>query len=65
MVRVIGWLTATVLVMAFGGGQDSIRRDLDAMADTEREFAKTATFKGWRDAFLEFFGDDAIALGRK
>ena len=35
------------------------------MADTEREFAKTATVKGWRDAFLDFFADDAIALGRE
>ena len=32
------------------------------MADTEREFAKTATVKGWRDAFLEFFADDAITF---
>ncbi len=36
--------------------------DLAAMADTEREFAKTATVKGWRDAFLDFFADDAIAF---
>ena len=32
------------------------------MADTEREFAKAATVKGWRDAFLEFFADDAITF---
>lgn len=65
MLRVTGWiLTATALITALGGAQNAIRRDLDAMADTEREFAKTATFKGWRDAFLEFFADDAIALGR-
>jgi ketosteroid isomerase-like protein len=40
----------------------AVPRDLAAMADTEREFAKTATVKGWRDAFLDFFADDAIAL---
>ena len=40
-------------------------RDLVAMADTERAFAKTATVKGWRDAFLEFFADDAMAFGRR
>ena len=66
MLRVTGWiLTATALVTALGGAQNTIRRDLDAMAETEREFAKTATFKGWRDAFLEFFADDAIAVGRE
>ena len=66
MVRGIGWvLTATALITALSGAQDGIRRDLDAMADTEREFAKTATFKGWRDAFLDFFADDAISVGKE
>lgn len=32
------------------------------MAETERGFARTAAVKGWRDAFLEFFADDAIAF---
>jgi ketosteroid isomerase-like protein len=32
------------------------------MADTERAFARAATVKGWRNAFLEFFADDAIAF---
>ena len=40
-------------------------RDLTAMADTERAFAKAATVKGWRDAFLEYFADDALAIGLK
>jgi len=35
---------------------------LVAMADTERAFAKAATVVGWRDAFLEYFADDAISL---
>ncbi len=43
-------------------GGDAIPPALAAMADTEREFARTATVKGWRDAFLDFFTDDAIAL---
>ena len=42
--------------------QLSIPPELEAMAATEREFAKAATAKGWRDAFLEFFADDAIAF---
>ena len=46
-------------------GQGVIPPDLAAMADTERQFAKTATSKGWRDAFLDFFADDAVALGRE
>jgi ketosteroid isomerase-like protein len=36
--------------------------DLMAMADTERAFAKRATVVGWRDAFLEFFADEAITF---
>jgi ketosteroid isomerase-like protein len=43
-------------------GQNEIPAALAAMADTEREFARTATVKGWRDAFLDFFADDAIAF---
>jgi len=36
--------------------------DLQALVDTERDFARTATVKGLRDSFLEYFADDAIAL---
>ena len=35
-------------------------RDYKKLA--ERAFAHTATLKGTRDAFLDFFADDAIAL---
>ena len=45
-----------------GTAQVAIPRDLAEMADTEREFARTATVKGWRDAFLEFFADDAVTF---
>ncbi|HET7217324.1 MAG TPA: DUF4440 domain-containing protein [Vicinamibacterales bacterium] len=51
-------LFVTVLVTA----QSGIPPALAAMAETEREFARTATVKGWRDAFLDFFADDAIAF---
>jgi ketosteroid isomerase-like protein len=54
----IAGLFVTALVTA----QSAIPPALAAMADTEREFAKTATVKGWRDAFLDFFADDAIAF---
>lgn len=60
------WFSCFVLaVSAFsvaGQTQNQIPADLAAMADTERAFAKAATVKGWRDAFLEFFADDAIAF---
>jgi ketosteroid isomerase-like protein len=50
--------SVTTLITA----QGPIPADLGAMAETEREFARTATIKGWRDAFLDFFADDAIAF---
>ena len=66
MVRAIGSIGCVMaLVTGLVTGQGVIPPDLAAMADTERQFAKTATVKGWRDAFLEFFADDALALGRE
>jgi ketosteroid isomerase-like protein len=53
---------ALACVTGFITAQGNIPAELAAMADTERAFAKAATIKGWRDAFLEFFADDAIAL---
>jgi len=58
-------IAAAALVTAFVTGQEVMPRELTAMADTERAFAKAATVKGWRDAFLEYFADDALALGLK
>ena len=54
--------TALLFVTAIVTAQPSMPPELLAMADTERAFAKTATVKGWRDAFLDFFADDAIAF---
>jgi ketosteroid isomerase-like protein len=67
MVRAIGSIgCAVALVVAsvteFMTAQGVIPQDLAAMAETEREFARAATVKGWRDAFLDFFADDAIAF---
>jgi ketosteroid isomerase-like protein len=42
--------------------QDAVTPELAALADAERAFAQAATQRGIRDAFLEFFADDAIAL---
>src|SRR5215216_718889 len=51
-----------VAVAATLTAQDAITPELAALADAERAFAQAATHKGIRDAFLEFFADDAIAL---
>lgn len=50
------------LAIVIGGAQGSseIPPALAAMADTERAFAAAARVKGIRDAFLEFFTDDAM-----
>jgi ketosteroid isomerase-like protein len=58
LIRLALLLLVTTLVTA----QENVPPTLVAMADTEREFARTATVKGWRDAFLDFFADDAVAF---
>lgn len=55
------WL-AVVLIALGAASQPAIPASMQAMADTERAFAKAATVKGVREAFLEFFADDSIAL---
>lgn len=52
----IGVMAAALLA------QEAIPPALTAMAETERDFARTAKVKGVRDSFLEFFAADAIAL---
>jgi ketosteroid isomerase-like protein len=56
--------TSILVIVAFVtvAVQSDIPPALASMADAEREFARTATVKGWRDAFLDFFADDAIAF---
>ena len=58
----VRWTLALVLTAAVIPIQSDIPIPLAAMAQTEREFAKAATVLGWRDAFLEYFGDDAITF---
>ena len=59
MLRFIPALVVAVAVLPI---QYDVPPALVAMADTERAFAKTATVVGWRDAFLEYFADEAISL---
>jgi ketosteroid isomerase-like protein len=65
MRRITSAAGVCVLVTAAFAAQsgDAIPPALAAMADTERAFAQAATVKGWRDAFLDFFADDAISFG--
>ena len=58
-------LLLAVMSAALGGHQtassgETIPPALAAMADTERQFAAAAQVKGIRDAFLEYFADDAM-----
>jgi ketosteroid isomerase-like protein len=57
------FVAAALFLTAGVAGQEAIPPALQAMADTEREFASAAKVKGVRDAFLEFFADDAISFG--
>ena len=61
MTRTLPAVLAVSLVAA-AVAQDIAPPALIALADAERAFARTATEKGVRDAFLEFFADDSIAL---
>jgi ketosteroid isomerase-like protein len=63
MFRTFAALAVALLsISGYVTAQNSVPPELAAMAETEREFARSASVKGWRDAFLEFFADDAIAL---
>jgi ketosteroid isomerase-like protein len=56
-------LLATVALGAvLTPGQEAVPPALLAMADTERQFAAAARVSGVRNAFLEFFADEAIAF---
>lgn len=52
----------SLVVLVPLAAQAELPASLREMADTEREFARTARVKGVRDAFLEFFADDSLAL---
>lgn len=62
MKRLLSAAATGLLGTALLGAQDSIPTTLEALAETERAFARTATEKGIRDSFLEYFADDAIAF---
>ena len=53
---------ALLLVTALVTARESVPASLQALADTERAFARAAREKGARDAFVEFFADDAVVF---
>ena len=54
-------LLAAVVVGA-AAQQQALPAALVALADTERAFARRATTIGWKQAFLEYFADDAVGF---
>lgn len=64
MIRIFVAIVIALLSWLFGPVPEQVLPPaLRAMIDTEREFARTATVKGIRDAFLDFFAEDSIDLG--
>lgn len=58
------WAIAAALLAMVPGWQPAPSRAdvLGGLVDTERQFARAATEKGIRDAFIEFFAADSVAL---
>ena len=52
-------LTISFVAVLNGQANDAALRQ---MVDTERAFAKRATAIGWKQAFLEYFADDAVGF---
>lgn len=61
MKSMIAAAVGVVLITAVGTPQQ-LPSALDTLVATEIAFAKTATEKGIRDSFLEYFAEDAIAF---
>jgi ketosteroid isomerase-like protein len=53
---------ALLMVLTGAPRVQPVARELQSLVDTERAFAHTATVKGLRDSFLDYFAEDAIAL---
>jgi ketosteroid isomerase-like protein len=63
MMRLFLAILIALLSWLFGPApEQALSRELRAMIDTERDFARTATMKGVRDAFLDFFAEDSIVI---
>lgn len=64
MIRLLLAILTVFLSWLFGPvSERALSPELRAMIETEREFARTASVKGIRDAFLDFFAEDSIVVG--
>jgi len=61
-VSVIVLLVCAVLVTFAQKQPVDLAAELEAMADTERAFARTAGEKGWQHAFYDFFAEDGMGF---
>jgi len=67
MHKVAYWLgsslaAASAMAVVISAQGRETPRPLEAMVATERAFAQRATVVGWKQAFLDYFADDAIAF---
>jgi ketosteroid isomerase-like protein len=54
--------TVSLVAVSLSAQAPSATAPLEAMVATERAFAERATVVGWKQAFLEYFADDAVAF---
>ena len=62
----VQFITSLVIIFVFMFQSISafpINKDLQKMAEAEREFSATAVKEGFRDSFIKFFADDGIGFG--
>jgi ketosteroid isomerase-like protein len=62
MKQLIGFSVAVFSIAAIAHPPAQRSSALDSLVSAERAFAKTATEKGIRDSFLEYFAEDSIAF---
>jgi ketosteroid isomerase-like protein len=55
-------LLGSMLAVRAAAPQDAIPAPLTMMVNAERAFAQRATVAGWKQAFIEYFADDAIGF---
>ncbi len=60
-IRWAGALALLVCSLAFAQARD-LAAELQAMAETERAFARAAGQKGWQRAFYDFFAEDGVSF---
>jgi ketosteroid isomerase-like protein len=62
MKQLIGFSVAVLSIAAIAQPPAQTSSALESLVSAERAFAKTATEKGIRDSFLEYFAEDSIAF---